>query len=293
MSSRLGGLGPLSLALIMHAMVVACATQNRRVSVPRYDKSLTPSLASFLAIVRQPCPVQFDRSFASVAQSYSKRDYTSDEFSNALQSLALAATTQDAVMRLTARRESDVSLLGDESGEPLILYVNPTCEECARVVSLVIDAKRRTESRFPPVILRLLPSHEDDSIRAATMLEVIRHRDRGVFTSALLDVMQSVPEGKAPLDTVLAPYWKSAPSPDSVDWKEASRRLDQDAQALAAIEIPPPFGVFHGHRVARYRGAKVPFDTFHDADSLILAISAIETVEKVGNVCSQEEKRNN
>lgn len=260
--------------------------------VSQYHRNLAPPLASFLTGVRQQCPAEFDRVFAAVAKSYVTRDYTFDEFSKALQSLVEAATVRDAPLGSIARRESDIALGNEEDGEPLILYVNPTCDECARVVSLVVKTEKVSQIPFPPVLVRLLPSHEDDSLRAAELLEILRQRDRGVFTNALLDVLQTVPEGKASVDTAIDPYMKPIPASDSEDWRMAARRLDEDARALSAMDIPPPFGAFRGHRVARYRSARIPFDTFHDADALILAISAIRAAEHTREVCPAEKTRN-
>jgi hypothetical protein len=264
---------------------VACTTQRIEFVAPQYNQQLTAPLASFFVKTRQQCPIEFDQTFAAVAKSYSTRGYTFEEFSGSLQSLIENATRCDPHLKSVVVRESDVSLTGEQGAEPLILFLNPTCDECARVLRLFVDVEKRSCFQFPPVILRLLPTHEEDSIRASTAIESLRnHRD--VFASALLDVLQSVPEGKATLDFVLSPYLKLMPAPDSKEWGDAAGRIESDERALADVDIPPPFGVFRGRRIGRRRSATASFDMFHDPDALILAVLAVNAAEEEGRGCA-------
>lgn len=262
----------------MALLAAACSSQPH-VIVPAYRQPLPEDVKPFFTRLRQSCPLAIDRSFAVVASNYVERDYTYDEYLNALRSLAEGVTQRDTILDAQPLRDSDVRVAEGAGEEPLIVYVNPTCGECSRVLGILLGAAGSSDIQFPPVVVRLLPGPDRESMEASTRLDSIRVSDPSEYATALLEVLNSVPEGNADIDVVLRPYSSLIAVPDSDAWHAAQQRLEADRAALAGVDIPAPFGVFRGRRVARYRGAKVPFDTFRNTDTLSLAIAAIAAAD--------------
>ncbi len=264
------------MILLAIVLIARCASQ-RAVVVPVYERSLPASESAFVKSIA--CRDEFANSWAAVVASYQERDYTFEEFSRALQSLETGVARKNPKVESVSARETEIPLNENTggTGQPLILYLDPTCGECARIVALVLNASKHSRT-FPPVVARLMPSGHAEAVHAANALEFVREHDPRIFPSALIETLQLVPEGKATFSVALAPYLPND-SRELRDPSDTPGRWIDDVRSVERVEVGAPFGVYRGRLVTGYRDRGIPYDTFRDSNFLRFALDAIDAAD--------------
>lgn len=245
---------------------------------------------NFYERVGRNCQSEFTEIQGAIARSYETRDYTVEEFDEALRALQHGADSKRAHFGTLAYRDGEPKLdIGHESNV-LVVYVDPVCEECARVMRVILDARNR-QSRFPPVAFRVLPNPHEESRQAAVLLEYIRLENPDDYTPAVIDALQTIPNGSGTLESVASAYLSRKPDRGSTRWRAAEKRVDLTSQEASIVTVGAPFGIYRGRVLTRMRPQKIPFDVFRDADSLVLTLAAIDVSSGAADGCKRLKRK--
>jgi hypothetical protein len=211
-----------------------------------------------------------------LVSEYRKRRYSDDELSEALRSLAHLIFTRSFVGSIDVHPD-EPRLEGVE--DPIVIYVNPTCDECQRVVSIIIKARRACDGDFPSVVFRLLPANEPRSIEATTALTAARRHSRDDYVSLVLDFLNILPDSDRSIDSLIPPTFGVQHFADLPEYAESERFIRATLQSDLARERTAPIVIFHDRILERDRTFTIPFDPLRDDQSFNAVINAIRVLD--------------
>jgi len=280
----------LAVLALLIAKVMNLSAASTGDPTDPYKGHLSEPTRRFYQNVGLNCASDLQRLQQAVAESYHSRDYEPDEYEEGLLALKHGASPAQAKFGALEYRPEEPATDQNPNDEVLVLYVDPMCGECSRVVRLVLDA-RKEYSGFPPIAFRILPNTHGPSQEVATMLEYIRIERPELFTAAVLDALQTLPEGRGTLQGLAKDYLGKMPSRSTIAWHAAESHSADVVARVRDIPIGPPFGIYHGRLLAQMRPARIPFDVFRDSNMLVLALATIDASSGAKDGCKRLKKR--
>jgi hypothetical protein len=270
--------------MIAQAAALTCRP-HAPIESPWALQELAPDLVQFYGRIAAADGTGLDVELGSLSDSYHRRLYTLGEFEGQLSSLR----------NLVAKRRRDLDVLAPAAAEPrsreraagsdpLILYLDPACESCTRVLLLSLEMERTCPSEAPDLILRTLPASTEISLDAAVLLKKVELDSPAQFLAAFLEVATVVPANPGMFDEVAAHYlgtgpWRTAP------WvRELRAQVERERRAvrelMPARDFPAPLLLFHGRVIQRQAADRFPFDPLHDGEALLRTVEMISAFDR-------------
>jgi thiol-disulfide isomerase/thioredoxin len=197
---------------------------------------------------------------------YKSRGMHEDDLNGSLSSLARMISDPK---RHLARSESRY---GDDK---ITLWVDVTCVTC----SLAADVARAGVQTNHRLLTYSVVGADDASLRAATILEVIRVRDPRRYKMAVEQFLSIVPDRPSAADDLAEDYLGSSDVEDIPEWKAAASTVKHRIASFGD-DFAPPFADSDGIRLSRDDDApfgQVGFDPFADKSLFNLAVEVIRT----------------
>jgi hypothetical protein len=205
-------------------------------------------------------------------RAFNVNHYKTHEFALALHSLHQMI----AKPRIPAPQKwsNPLTLLGPSDSEPLVLYLDITCDHCRMALELVVEAQKRSHS-FPPIDFRLLPGLSNvTAVSGSAVLMALREQHPEDYVDGVMLFARVLPGDSNALPALTAQY---AP----LDAKRAARARQLIAAERRRWSQTPPFALYRGRilqRPVNFGFDDVPFDPFSDPELLILAVRLLDVL---------------
>lgn len=202
-----------------------------------------------------------------LANHFFAKNYPFEDFSHLLSSLRVLIESEDSYPPL---QDDEPRLLDKESDKPpLVLYLDPTCDSCGRVLKLLLKANEICPDGIPPVVLRVKPSSDPASLDSATLLLFLKDKSPDQFLEAFVEMQTNLPHDKTWLTEAIRIY-AEAPAISEIDGYNGYR-LQAESLQKTGICHDPPCAYYAGRRLKRAKAEQsaVPIDPFRDTEVML------------------------
>ena len=236
---------------------------------------LSADVRGFYERIAAKLKLPLDAVLGPLSDSYIRRQFEFFEFESALKALRHIIETKDD--NLWKNAVSDESLKAD-SRDVIVLYLDPTCEICQHTLEMVTEARALSDTNFPMVIMRVIPSSEDTSIEAAIVLRSIEQVSPSLFEDAFREFLHLLPTNPSRLPDLSIAYIDKPPS-SLPGYSTLRRELLSGKKRFNAAGYFPPVVSYRGRTLRKDQGVGVPFDPLHDSQSLLQTIILIRSFD--------------
>lgn len=160
------------------------------------------------------------------------------------------------------------------SRQRIVLWVDVTCETCARALVTAKRAAADLDDRVTYEVVGFDPSSE----RAAAVLELVRERDPEGFSNAVEEFLSVLPHRTDALALLAEQYLKTPDVEGLPSWASAQAKVRERRKELASADVSTPFAEVDGFRLSRDDRppyGQVGFDPFADKSLFTLAVRVV------------------
>jgi hypothetical protein len=265
--------------------IPSCALQAPIRAATWRLQDLKGDLVQFYEKVAKAKGVTLDILLGGLSDSFQVRGYSLEEFQGNLDSLRAVITTRTPGLDALVPWAMEPRANGQSANNPLILYLDPTCDVCTHRLLLVQKMIEACPSESPAIVLRALPADTEASMDSAVMLRKIREDSPDEFIGAFFETSMRVAENPAVLPEVASHYFGTA-SLKSLPWyPEVRKRVEGDRSQARAVfparAFPPPIILFNGRVLQKRSGDEFPFDPLHDPLVLLRTLQLISAYDSM------------
>jgi hypothetical protein len=249
--------------------------------------TMNPVVVAFFSELSRSENMSVSVLLGEVADSYFKRQYSFEEFQGTLLSFkALISSKHPKASHLMLDSE-------DQEGENLrlgnsiIIYIDPLCEHCKKVLDLLVKASEVCPSEAPRIVVRLLPSSSEGSRDAAAVLDLIKAEKPDQYLAACVKFLSVLSGSSGTLDELAREYLGGRLYRESSEFRRSRKRVNSVYDSFPGNEEGAPLVVFRGRILRKDPSRDFPFDPLKDWKMLLLTVRLVnnfDTLETEGDI---------
>lgn len=256
-----------------------CA-QPRVVSAWRLQ-DLDRPLREFFERLARPSGGSLEDLLGSISADYQEKGSSQADFFQALANLRQIVEIRSATAPEYRYHVGEPQLPGVVIGEPLFIYIDPTCETCKQKLDILNAASASCPSVMPSVVIRVVPSEEENSRDAAAILEIIKTAMPDRYIDAVREFTAVLSVDSSLLADLTKEYLPRGVS--DIELREMQARVDALRVRFPWREHGTPLFVYRDRILKRKAipSSGIAFDPLRNARMLIATLKLIETYDSL------------